>query len=885
MRDFALAEDVTQEVLVKALSGPRRSGKLLSAWLAAVTRNLARNELRGKGRRRAREEKVARGEGYEENNDSSDLVSAYQKLAFGLKALPPHSRQILVLRFYEELSFKQIAERFGVQESSARVKLHRALVELRTVLHADGTDWRACCLVLAPNGSPLLQPQRPWWPSLGIPFVAASVLFWGAISWWSGAEKDSVTSLGPSVLETSSSKTPSSWIDSVEAPSSLNRKELPQSSALISGAEDKSELETVYGKVFAEGRPVAGAEIKAWQDGLFQSTESHADGTFQLQLEPTTVAAVSGIKGEQRRMVNKRPDRNEPLILDLLPPLEEPYWIQVVDGDGNQPIEGASVQVFINWSGTQWGALVPAQALELLAQGFTDDEGKLELPTWAADVSFIQVVQAEGYLPYKTNSRTAELSRGSALPVQLVLPNGAPIAQAEVRLGLYAEKAHRTDAEGFLPVVSEWEDNSYKPKPFSIPKIMIVALADGRIWHGSYYSIQEEEVQVLEDRMRITVNDTPILVELQDAELPQDAWVEARCVTRSFTTMIPSDPDAMWQKLEMREETALTEGWIGSVNQVEARLMPQRIPLGLFKLKEGKAQVSFSLARIKIILLGSAVEAKEKLFVVLHGTPIWSEETRVSMENGVAETDFVFVKKGFLDVSIERADGTSLYLVGESPPYRPQIRINPQLPYSEHTIQQLESQEEEVLFRVDGVALTGGTADSNPISHEGISKVPFDTSGRPILQHLRMRLSVDLHERPGGPVMSILNIDPKRPLPGRLTRDAQGRHQWDFELAQVELVVPATSFRGDREIYPAIPGINSKMPWPPRRNTGWSDFQPQMDIPQSGCIAAFRVPAGHYAFKVDSFTFGGPDGIDFPAGQLTRLEADAAPVDAAEEHE
>ncbi|MFK5957213.1 MAG: hypothetical protein QM477_12290 [Planctomycetota bacterium] len=79
--------------------------------------------------------------------------------------------------------------------------------------------------------------------------------------------------------------------------------------------------------------------------------------------------------------------------------------------------------------------------------------------------------------------------------------------------------------------------------------------------------------------------------------------------------------------------------------------------------------------------------------------------------------------------------------------------------------------------------------------------------------------------------------------------------------------------------------LDMKQHQPPRRDTDWLDLQPQMNIPQSGGIAAFRVPAGHYAFKVDSFTFGGPDGIDFPAGQLTRLEADAVPVDAGENHE
>ena len=46
---------MSQEVLLKALSGERRQGRVLRAWLAAVTRNLSVGLLRERDRRQSRE--------------------------------------------------------------------------------------------------------------------------------------------------------------------------------------------------------------------------------------------------------------------------------------------------------------------------------------------------------------------------------------------------------------------------------------------------------------------------------------------------------------------------------------------------------------------------------------------------------------------------------------------------------------------------------------------------------------------------------------------------------------------------------------------------------------------------------------------------------------
>lgn len=54
-----------------------------------------------------------------------------------LKVLPENQRNLIKLRFEEEMSFEQIAERSGINEVSARKRLSRALQSVRKLVGAD----------------------------------------------------------------------------------------------------------------------------------------------------------------------------------------------------------------------------------------------------------------------------------------------------------------------------------------------------------------------------------------------------------------------------------------------------------------------------------------------------------------------------------------------------------------------------------------------------------------------------------------------------------------------------------------------------------------------------------------------------------------------------
>jgi RNA polymerase sigma factor (sigma-70 family) len=169
LRDYSLAEDVSQEVLLRALTGEPRHGRVLRAWLAAVTRNTARSVLRERKRRNERERLTARPEAAPPPRDPAEALEAHQALVRAIGSLPVEARQVVLLRYYEDLGFPEIAQRLGVSENAARVRLHRALAQLRTALGRDGSDWHALCLLALPAGTIV-------GPGIGISFQQFAVM-------------------------------------------------------------------------------------------------------------------------------------------------------------------------------------------------------------------------------------------------------------------------------------------------------------------------------------------------------------------------------------------------------------------------------------------------------------------------------------------------------------------------------------------------------------------------------------------------------------------------------------------------------------------------------------------------------------------------------------
>ena len=57
-----------------------------------------------------------------------------------VQELPEEQRQVLVMRHYEELSFKEIAEKTGVSINTALGRMRYALINLRKIMEEHRVD-------------------------------------------------------------------------------------------------------------------------------------------------------------------------------------------------------------------------------------------------------------------------------------------------------------------------------------------------------------------------------------------------------------------------------------------------------------------------------------------------------------------------------------------------------------------------------------------------------------------------------------------------------------------------------------------------------------------------------------------------------------------------
>jgi RNA polymerase sigma-70 factor (ECF subfamily) len=127
--DGHLAEDAAQEALAKAcrhldgLKTPNRFG----AWLATICRNEARDILR----RRPNVESLGERDVPVETPAPDSEVDVVRR---ALDSMPPESRELLYLRYRNELSYEAIADLLDISVEAVHGRLRRAKQEVRTHL-------------------------------------------------------------------------------------------------------------------------------------------------------------------------------------------------------------------------------------------------------------------------------------------------------------------------------------------------------------------------------------------------------------------------------------------------------------------------------------------------------------------------------------------------------------------------------------------------------------------------------------------------------------------------------------------------------------------------------------------------------------------------------
>lgn len=149
--DHQEAQDVVQETFVRAYVALTRRGLTVHtstrAWLAKIAVNLCYDRLRRKGWQETPVDlathpggamSVGAGAatewpGWSDEGPEQAVVRCEQAavVRHQLLALPPNHRTAVVLRYAQDLSYKEIAEVMGVPENTVATWLRRAHIALR----------------------------------------------------------------------------------------------------------------------------------------------------------------------------------------------------------------------------------------------------------------------------------------------------------------------------------------------------------------------------------------------------------------------------------------------------------------------------------------------------------------------------------------------------------------------------------------------------------------------------------------------------------------------------------------------------------------------------------------------------------------------------------
>jgi RNA polymerase sigma-70 factor (sigma-E family) len=140
--DRGHAEDLLQTALLRTLRHWRRARDAPDAYVRKVLVNLSHDRIRQLRRRPAEAPLLNIDVGGLNTGGPSpqDQVGDRHLMTAALARLPVRQRQVVVLRFYEDLPIAETAELLGCSEGTVKSYTARALARLREVLSEPGRE-------------------------------------------------------------------------------------------------------------------------------------------------------------------------------------------------------------------------------------------------------------------------------------------------------------------------------------------------------------------------------------------------------------------------------------------------------------------------------------------------------------------------------------------------------------------------------------------------------------------------------------------------------------------------------------------------------------------------------------------------------------------------
>ncbi len=284
VRDRDAAEDLLQEAWLAILAKPPRHGSNLRGYLARLLQRLSFRKLRETRRRGARERAVTPREALPGGADVVARAEIHRRTVAAVLALEEPYRTTILLRFFDDLTPSEIAEREGVPLETARTRQKRALAMLRARLEQEGRDWREEWLVALIGGSwPRAKPAG-WRAApglrqagLALGLVATSLVAWLIVA-------DERADSRAKILATN---VPTRASESLGlSPAAPQRTELPPASPALMQEPAPSWRGLVTDEA---GRALPNVHVELWVDRFdhpfdLGNTQSDAEGRFACPL-------------------------------------------------------------------------------------------------------------------------------------------------------------------------------------------------------------------------------------------------------------------------------------------------------------------------------------------------------------------------------------------------------------------------------------------------------------------------------------------------------------------------------------------------------------------------------------------------------------------------
>jgi RNA polymerase sigma-70 factor (ECF subfamily) len=143
LKDYQEAYDVAQEVFIKAMREPRFFDHefKMKAWLFRVTSNLCFNIVRDRRRRSNILESMPKATDLAADQLDQVFSDERQKnILVAMDRLTQDHKEILMLRYYSDLSYVEIADVLGIKLGTVMSRLSRAKTRLMEVLDEVGVS-------------------------------------------------------------------------------------------------------------------------------------------------------------------------------------------------------------------------------------------------------------------------------------------------------------------------------------------------------------------------------------------------------------------------------------------------------------------------------------------------------------------------------------------------------------------------------------------------------------------------------------------------------------------------------------------------------------------------------------------------------------------------